>query len=100
MNLELWFTDVQNFEPDDETSPELTEKLLDLIRIEKKGVFGYMGIQESNPIVFDNVQPSVIDFPTTWLVEVGFSAVVDIFSKRLKLDVNNRGIMRLRLNKL
>ncbi|OAF69932.1 hypothetical protein A3Q56_02291 [Intoshia linei] len=59
-----------------------------------------MGIQELNPIVFDNVQPSIIAFPTTWLVNAGFSAVVDIFSKRSKLDVKNRGIMRLRLNKL
>ncbi|OAF68112.1 hypothetical protein A3Q56_04160 [Intoshia linei] len=99
---------LQNFEPNDETSPELTEKLLDLKedlklvrRIEKEGVFGFMGIQESNLIVFDNVQSSIIAFPTTWLVETGFSAVVDIFSKkRSKLDVNNRGIMRLRLNKL
>ncbi|OAF64316.1 hypothetical protein A3Q56_07973 [Intoshia linei] len=32
-------------------------------------------------------------------VKAGFSAVVDIFSKKKsKLDVNNRGIMRLRLN--
>ncbi|OAF68928.1 hypothetical protein A3Q56_03301 [Intoshia linei] len=69
-------------------------------RIEKKGVFGFMGIQESNPIVFDNVQPSIIAFLTTWLVEARFSVVVDIFSKtRSKLDVN-RGIMRLRLIKL
>ncbi|OAF68813.1 Mutated in multiple advanced cancers 1 [Intoshia linei] len=60
-----------------------------------------MGIQESNIILFDNVQPSIIALPTTWLVEAGFSAVVVIFSKkRSKLDVNNRGIMRLRLNKL
>ncbi|OAF70426.1 hypothetical protein A3Q56_01837 [Intoshia linei] len=60
-----------------------------------------MGIQELNPIVFDNVQPSIIAFPTTWLVEAGYSAMVNIFSKkRSKFDVNNRGIMRLRLNKL
>ncbi|OAF65778.1 hypothetical protein A3Q56_06507 [Intoshia linei] len=59
-----------------------------------------MGIRESKLIVSDNVQPSIIAFPTIWLVEAGFSAVVDIFSKRSKLDVNNRGIMRLRLNKL
>ncbi|OAF64889.1 hypothetical protein A3Q56_07400 [Intoshia linei] len=43
----------------------------------------------------------IIAFSTTWLVEAGFSAVVDIFSKnRSKLDVNNRGIMQLRLYKL
>ncbi|OAF63567.1 hypothetical protein A3Q56_08724, partial [Intoshia linei] len=40
--------------PDDETSPELTEKFLDLKenfklvrRIEKEGEFGFMAIQES-----------------------------------------------------
>ncbi|OAF66724.1 hypothetical protein A3Q56_05544 [Intoshia linei] len=50
-----------------------------------------MGIQESNPIVFDNVQSSIIAFPITWLVEAVFSAVVDIFSKKMsKLDVKNR----------
>ncbi|OAF65474.1 hypothetical protein A3Q56_06815, partial [Intoshia linei] len=59
-----------------------------------------MGIQELNPIVFDNVQPSIIAFPTTWLVEAGFLAVVDIFSKkRSKLNVKNRGIIRLLLDK-
>ncbi|OAF71938.1 hypothetical protein A3Q56_00296 [Intoshia linei] len=102
------FFDLQNFKPDDETRSELTEKLLDLKedlklvrRIKKEDVFEFMEIQESNPIVFDYVQISIIAFPTTWLVETGFSAVVDIFSKkRSKLDVNNRGIMRLRLNKL
>ncbi|OAF68552.1 hypothetical protein A3Q56_03704 [Intoshia linei] len=60
-----------------------------------------MGIQELNPIVFDYVQLIIIAFTTTWLIEAQFSAVVDIFSKkRSKFDVNNRGIMRLRLNKL
>ncbi|OAF66289.1 hypothetical protein A3Q56_05989 [Intoshia linei] len=59
MNLKLWFTDLQNFEPDDETSPELTEKLLNLKeylklvrRIKKESVFEFMEIQKSNPIVF------------------------------------------------
>ncbi|OAF67125.1 hypothetical protein A3Q56_05151 [Intoshia linei] len=44
-------------------------------RIEKKGVFKFMGIEESNPIMFDNVQPSIIAFPITWLVEAGFLAI-------------------------
>ncbi|OAF65725.1 hypothetical protein A3Q56_06545 [Intoshia linei] len=83
----LWFTDLQNFEPDDETSPKLTEKLLDVKdlklvrRIEKEGVFGFIGIQELNPIVFDYVQPSIIAFPT-WLVEAGFSVVAIFLASR------------------
>ncbi|OAF67195.1 hypothetical protein A3Q56_05078 [Intoshia linei] len=58
------------------------DTVLRLRRIEKEGVFGFMGIQELNPIVFDNVQPSIIAFPTTWLVKAGFSAVVNIYSKK------------------
>ncbi|OAF64401.1 hypothetical protein A3Q56_07910 [Intoshia linei] len=45
----------------------LKEDLKLVRRIEKEGVFGFMRIQESNLIMFDNVQPSIIAFPTTWL---------------------------------
>ncbi|OAF63907.1 hypothetical protein A3Q56_08389 [Intoshia linei] len=76
MKHPLWFTNFQNFEPDNETNLKLVR------RIEKKGVFGFIGIQESNPIVLDYVQPNIIAFSKTWLVEAGLSAVVDIFIKR------------------
>ena len=89
MDQPPWFIDLANFEPDDGINPELAENLLDLkedsklVRsVEKEGVFGYIEVMESNPIVFKSVESSIIALPTTWLVEAGFSAVLDVFSKK------------------
>jgi len=101
----LWFVDLENYEPGDE-NVELAEMLLDLKqdlkirkRVDREGVFGYLSIKESHPNIFQQVEPSIISFPSTWMVESGFSAVVDVFSrKRNQLDLNSRGTIRLRLN--
>ncbi|XP_029634910.1 uncharacterized protein LOC115210449 [Octopus sinensis] len=105
MDYPLWFVDQQNHEPGDENF-ELAEMLLDLKenmklrrRVAKEGVFAYISIKESYPNIFRHVEASIISFPTTWMVESAFSAVVDNLSKkRNKLDVNSRGTIRLRLN--
>ena len=105
MDYPLWFVDLENYEPGDE-STELAETLLDLKedvklrgRINKEGVFAYILIKNLHPNVFRQVEASIIAFPTTWMVESAFSAVVDVFSKKInKLDINSRGTIRLRLN--
>ena len=68
-------------------------------RADKEGDFAYISIKDSHPNNFKHVEASVIFFPTTWISESGFSAVVDVFSrKRNKLDPISRGAIRQRLN--
>ena len=69
MDQPPWFIDLANFEPDDGINPELAENLLDLKedsklvrRVEKEGVFGYIEVMESNPIVFKSVESSIMHF--------------------------------------
>ena len=105
MDYPLWFVDLENYEPGDE-STELAETLLDLKedvklrgRDNKEGVFAYILIKDLHPNVFRQVEASIIAFPTTWMVESAFSAVVYVFrKKRNKLDINSRGTIRIRLN--
>ena len=66
---------------------------------QNEGVFAYISIKDSHANIFEHVEGSIISFPSTGMVEYGFSAVVDVFSrKRNKLDPNSRGTARLRLN--
>ncbi|XP_052824628.1 uncharacterized protein LOC128248113 [Octopus bimaculoides] len=105
MDYPIWYVDLENYEPRDENF-ELAEMLLDLKenmklrrRVEKEGVFAYILIKESHPNIFRHVEASIISFPTIWMVESAFSAVVDILSRKgNKLDVNSRVTIRLRLN--
>ena len=105
MDYPLRFVYLENYEQEDE-NVELVEMLLDLKenvklrrRVDKEGVFTYISTKDSYPKYFLTCRASIISFPTTWMVESGFSAVVDVFSrKRNKLDPNNRGTIKLRLN--
>ena len=64
-----------------------------------KGFFAYISIKDSHRNILKHVEVSIISFSTTLMVESGFSAAVDVFSrKRNKLDPNSRGSIRLRLN--
>ena len=53
-------------------------------RVNKEGVFAYILIKDLHPNVFRQVEASIIAFPTPWMVESAFSAVVDVFSKKKK----------------
>ena len=104
MDYPLRFVDLENYEPGDE-NVELVEMLSDLKenvklrRVDKKGVLAYIWIKDSHPNILQHVEASIISFPTTWMVESGFLAVVDVFSrKRNKLDPYSRGTIKLRLN--
>ena len=74
-----------------------SEKFQNLL--ESEGLHAWLSILESDPNVFNITLPLMIAFPTTWLVEAGFSAVCDILNKKgNRLDIENRGLLRLRLN--
>ncbi|XP_014781353.1 SCAN domain-containing protein 3 [Octopus bimaculoides] len=104
MDYPLWFVDLENYELGDENFAlaemlDLKDNMKLRRRVEKEGVFAYISIKESHPNIFRYVEANIIFFPTTWMVESAFSAVVDILNrKRNKLDVNSRGTIRLRLN--
>ena len=105
MDHPLWLVELLNYEPEDENA-ELVEMLLDLKenvklrrRIDKEGVHADISTKDSHPNVPKHLEASSISFLATWMVESGFSAVVNVFSiKRNKLDPNSRGTIRLRLN--
>ena len=88
MDYPLWFVDLKNYEPEDE-STEFAETLLDSKedvklrgRVNKEGVFAYILIKNLHSYIFRQVEASIIAFPTTWMMESAFSAVVDVFSKK------------------
>ena len=105
MDYPLWFVDLENYKPGDE-STELAETLFDLKkdvklrgRVNKEWVFAYISMKDLHPNVFQQVEASIpyyMDaFPITWMVESAFSAVLDVFSKkRNKLDINSRGTIK------
>ena len=74
MDYPLWFVELENFEPGDE-STESAETLLDLKedmkpsgRVNKEGVFAYILIKDLYPNVFRQAEASIIAFPTPWMV--------------------------------
>ena len=105
MDYPLLFVDLENYVPGDE-NVALVEMLLDMKenekqrrRVDEEGVFVYISIKDSHPNVPRHVEASILPFPTTWMMESGFSAVVDVFTrKRSKLDSNSRWTIRQRLN--
>ena len=48
-------------------------------RVDKDGVFVYISIKDSHPNIVRHVDASIISFHATWMVESGFSAVVDVY---------------------
>ena len=68
-------------------------------RVNKKCVFADISIKNSHTNISKHAEASTISSPITWMLESGFSSVVDVFSrKRNKLDPNSRETIRLRLN--
>ena len=57
-------------------------------------------IEETYPKITETAQKNILPFPTSYLVECGFSAVTDILTKkRNRLDICERGDLRLKLTK-
>ena len=66
---------------------------------ERNGLIGWLSVGSLYPFLFEKVVPFLLGFPTTWLVEAGFSAVNDLLTKkRHQLQIEKRGDLRLRLN--
>ena len=49
-------------------------------KVKKEGVFALILIKNSQPNVFQQLEASIIVFPTRWIVESAFLAVLDAFS--------------------
>ena len=105
MDYPLWFVDLENYEPGDE-SIELAETLLDLKedvklrgRVNKERGICIHFDKRFAPKCFSTSGSKHHCLLTTWMVESAFSAVLDVSSKkRNKLDINSRGTIKLRLN--
>ena len=70
-----------------------------MANIERNGLIGWLSVGSFYPLLFEKVIPFLLGFPTTWLVEAGFSAVNDLLTKkRSQLQIEKRGELRLRLN--
>ena len=78
---------------------DLNENVKQRKRVDKEGVFAYIFTKGTHPNIVRHVEASIISIPTTWMVESGFSVVVDVFSRRInKLDPNSRGTISQRQN--
>ena len=63
--------------------------------IERNGLIGWLSVGSFYPLLFEKVVPFLLGFPTTWLVEAGFSAVNDLLTKkRHQLQIKKRGDLR------
>ena len=65
---------------------DLKENVKQRRRVDKEGVFADISIKDSHPNIFRHGEGSIISFPTTWMVESGFSAVVDVFSRKKEIN--------------
>ena len=76
---------------------DLKENVKLIRRVDKEDILAYISIKDSN--ISKHVGANIISFPTTWMVESGFSAVVDVLSRKInKKDPDGGGNIRLRLN--
>ena len=59
---------------------------------ERNGLIEWLKVGSSYPLLFEKVVSFLLGFPTTWLMEAGFSAVNDLFTKkRHQLQIQKRG---------
>ena len=102
MDYPLWFVDLESYGPRDKIS-KMAETLLGLkenvklrARVIKEGIYAYILIKNSHPNVFQELETSIIVFPTRGIC--AFSCTGCIQLKISKLDINSRGTIRLRFN--
>ena len=70
-----------------------------MANIERNELIGWLSVGSFFPLLFEKVVLILFGFPTTWLVEAGFSAVNDLLTKKChQLQIEKRGDLRLRLN--
>ena len=103
-----WIIDMAHFDVlnEKDINPIIAGELLKLkenkelmANIERNGLIGWLSVGSFYPLLFEKVVPFLLRFPTTWLVEAGFSAVNDLLTKkRHQLQIEKRGDLCLRLN--
>ena len=90
----------------DEVKLEIQDELISLQNdVESKTCYlnsGYEGMwvahKQDYPLLWQTVQLLIMAFPTSYLVERGFSAVLQLLTKqRNRLEISERGDLRLRL---
>lgn len=94
----------------EETNVILQEELTELstdeeLKIKFKNGYQRFWLQDNIPVTYPSLwkiaQKFLISFPSSYLVERGFSAVTNLLTKkRSRLDIVNRGDLRLALTKL
>ena len=104
MYYRFWWFKLEYYEPEEE-DVEMADMLWDLkknVKVRKvdvEGIFAYTSMKDSHPSIIQHIEANIIYFPTTWMVESGFLAVVDVFRrKRNNLGLRSRGPIRLKQN--
>nr|CAD7409840.1 unnamed protein product [Timema cristinae] len=104
-----WILDPFSFEAVDKLDNSLQTEFLDLkYDCEAKIIFkqsgyelGWVKIMDTYPQLWGKTEPLLISFPSTYLVEKGFSSVVQLLTKqRNKLDICLKGDLRLNLTNI
>jgi len=108
MSPPSWIIDIAHFDvlSEEGIDPTIAGELLELkenkvlmTNIERDGLNGWLKVGSIHPLLFEKVVPFLLGFPTTWLVETGFSATNDLLTKkRNQLRTEKRGDLRMRLN--
>lgn len=104
-----WIFDPFSFEAVDKLDSSLQTEFLDLkYDCEAKIIFKQSGyelawvkLMDIYPQLWGKTEPLLISFPSTYLVEKGFSSVVQLLTKqRNKLDICLKGDLRLNLTNI
>ena len=105
-----WIIDKGHFDvlSEEDIDPIIAGELLELkenkalmANIERNGLIGWLSVGSFYPLLFEKAVPFLLGFPTTWLVEAGFSAVNDLLpKKRHQLQIEKRGDLLLGCNKV
>ena len=108
MSPPSWIMDMAHFDvlSEEDIDPIITGELFELkedkvlmANIERNCLIEWLTVGSSYPLLFEKVVTFLLGFPATRLVEAGFSAVNDLFTKkRHQLQIEKRGDLRLRLN--
>nr|CAD7406369.1 unnamed protein product [Timema cristinae] len=108
-HLPLTYIHPFSFEAVDKLDNSLQTEFLDLkYDCEAKIIFkqsgyelGWVKIMDTYPQLWGKTEPLLISFPSTYLVEKGFSSVVQLLTKqRNKLDICLKGDLRLNLTNI
>lgn len=108
LEIPMWVSLPFDTEPSS-VDMDLQEELIDLKSdADAKALLSLRGYQtmwitmrRKYPMLWKRVELLFLAFPTTWLVEAGFSAVTNLLTKkRNRLDICNSGDLRLYLTKL